>query len=340
VRQLNTTILEVNGLSKEYRKPSAAWLDRLFKKGGSTLYAVEDATFSLQEGETLGLVGESGCGKSTLSRTLMRLYEPTKGTVKFLGEDITAYDQKKLNLMRRNIQMVFQDPYSSLNPRMTVRATLAEAIRFHQICRTDKEANAYIDYLLERVGLNAQDADKYPKAFSGGQRQRICIARAIAVKPKLLIADEPVSALDVSVQAHILNLLDDLKKEFNLSMIFISHDLSVVKYISDRVAVMYLGRIVEMGKTADIFHQPGHPYTQALLSAVPRLDQVKREQIHLQGDPPSPYEQHDGCPFYSRCPVRMDICKSVAPPFYDTGDHHEIRCHLAAESDRIIPPKH
>ncbi len=327
-----TTILEVQGLRKEYRK-SSTWLDRLFKRNSASLYAVDEASFSLQAGETLGLVGESGCGKSTLSRTLMRLYEPTEGTIKFLGEDITAYDQKSLRSMRKNMQMVFQDPYSSLNPRMTVREMLAETIRFHGICQTESELNEYIDYLLVRVGLNANDKDKYPKAFSGGQRQRICIARAIAVKPKLLIADEPVSALDVSVQAHILNLLEDLKQEFNLSLIFISHDLSVVKYISDRVAVMYLGRIVEIGKTAEIFDQPGHPYTQALLSAVPRLDlEGTRQRITLDGDPPSPYEKHRGCPFYTRCPKRLSVCESVTPAMTQLGQTHHLRCHLITES--------
>ncbi len=323
-----TTILQVEGLRKEYRKASN-WLSRLFKQSGASLYAVDDVTFSLRAGETLGLVGESGCGKSTLSRTLMRLYEPTAGTIIFLGENITAHGQKDLRKMRKNMQMVFQDPYSSLNPRMTVREMLAETIRFHQICQTEKELNEYIEYLLVRVGLHARDADKYPKAFSGGQRQRICIARAIAVKPKLLIADEPVSALDVSVQAHILNLLEDLKNEFNLSLIFISHDLSVVKYISDRVAVMYLGKIVEMGTTEEIFQKPVHPYTQALLSAVPRIDQGVREKIGIEGDPPSPYEQHTGCPFFSRCPKRMPHCERETPPFYQSGETHQIRCHLS-----------
>lgn len=326
-------ILEVKGLCKEYHKKST-WMDRLLKRQSSSLYAVDDVSFSLQEGETLGLVGESGCGKSTLSRTIMRLYEPTGGSIRFFGEDITECEQSKMRQIRKNMQMVFQDPYSSLNPRMTVKDMLAETIRFHQICHTEKEMNEYIDYLLVRVGLHANDASKYPKAFSGGQRQRLCIARAIAVKPKLLIADEPVSALDVSVQAHILNLLEDLKKEFQLSLIFISHDLSVVKYISDRVAVMYLGRIVEIGTAHEIFHHPVHPYTQALLSAVPRFeaDSGVREKISLEGDPPSPYEKHKGCPFSSRCPQRMDVCEHTHPPFYEVGVTHLTRCHLAEEA--------
>lgn len=322
--------MEVKGLHKQFRKPGG-WIDKLFSKE-KTLYAVNGVSFTLGEGETLGLVGESGCGKSTLSRTLMRLYEPTKGDITFLGESITGYDRNQMRAIRKNMQMVFQDPYSSLNPRMTVRATLAEVIRFHQICNSEQEINDYISYLLERVGLNAQDADKYPRSFSGGQRQRICIARAIAVKPKLLIADEPVSALDVSVQAHILNLLEDLKKEFGLSIIFISHDLSVVKYISDRVAVMYLGQIVEIGNTADIFRTPRHPYTQALLSAIPNIEQGSREKIYIEGDPPSPYTLHAGCPFYSRCPKRLSVCENTVPPVRTDSETHLIRCHLERES--------
>ncbi|MGO0060626.1 ABC transporter ATP-binding protein [Brevibacillus fluminis] len=325
-----TTILQVERLRKEFRKKSGL-LDKWFKHSGTVLYAVDGVTFSLEAGETLGLVGESGCGKSTVSRTLMRLYEPTDGTITFLGQDITRSDEKALRKVRKNMQMVFQDPYSSLNPRMTVREMLAETIRFHQLCSNEQEQNEYIDFLLERVGLHAKDADKYPKAFSGGQRQRIGIARAIAVKPKLLIADEPVSALDVSVQAHILNLLEELKKEFALSLIFISHDLSVVKYISDRVAVMYLGRIVEIGTTEEIFRRPAHPYTQALLSAVPRLDQIRQESIGLAGDPPSPYMQHAGCPFVTRCPKRMQRCETESPPVYEAGETHRVSCHLMAD---------
>ncbi|MGE5703354.1 MAG: ABC transporter ATP-binding protein [Clostridia bacterium] len=323
-------ILEIDELRKVYTKKTT-WLDRLFKKQSPALYALDGTSFNVFEGETLGLVGESGCGKSTLSRTIMRLFEPTDGTISFLGEDITHYDQQRLSKMRKEMQMVFQDPYSSLNPRMTVRSMLSETVRFHGICQTEKEIREYVDYLLVRVGLNVADGDKLPKAFSGGQRQRIGIARAIAVKPKLLIADEPVSALDVSVQAHILNLLQELRAELKLSMIFISHDLSVVKYISDRVAVMYLGKIVEIGKTADIFERPSHPYTKALLSAVPRLDQGVREQITLEGDPPSPYERSAGCSFYTRCPQKMDICQRVMPDLFHVSDSQQSRCHLVQE---------
>lgn len=324
---MTNKILDIEGLQKVYQKKET-WLDRVFRKHSAKLYAVNDVSFSLEEGETLGLVGESGCGKSTLSRTILRLYEPTGGKITFQGEELTARSKRSLSEVRKDMQMVFQDPYSSLNPKMSVRTMLSEAIHFHKTCSTEKETEEYIDYLLDRVGLNPKDADKYPKAFSGGQRQRIAIARAIAVKPKLLIADEPVSALDVSVQAHILNLLKDLQKEFRLTMIFISHDLSVVRYISDRVAVMYLGRIVEIGKTAEVLEAGSHPYTQALLSAVPRLEKGKRDKIVLDGDPPSPFEQASGCQFYSRCPKRLDMCQHSSPELEKLSSTLQVRCHL------------
>lgn len=324
-------MLKVEHLHKVYEKKES-WLDRLFQKGSVRLYAVNDVSLEVREGETLGLVGESGCGKTTLCRTLMRLYEPTSGTISFLGEDITHTKASNLRKLYKDMQMVFQDPYSSLNPKMTVKEMLAEAIRFHGICRTEKETDEYIARLLQKVGLNPGDAEKYPKAFSGGQRQRIAIARAIAVKPRLLIADEPVSALDVSVQAQILNLLEELQRDLKLTMIFISHDLSVVKYISNRVAVMYLGRIVETGTTDEVFHQPSHPYTQALLSAVPRMQPGReRERITLEGDPPSPFEMNRGCHFYSRCPKRMEVCRTVTPDLFPLSETHQARCHLAKE---------
>ncbi|RXT07904.1 ABC transporter ATP-binding protein [Ammoniphilus sp. CFH 90114] len=327
---MTKTILQVQGLEKVYQQ-KGTWFDRLFHRDPVKLYAVNQVDFDLKEGEILGLVGESGCGKSTLSRTIMRLSEPTGGIIRFLGEEITSISQKHMQSVRKNMQMVFQDPYSSLNPKMTIREMLSEAIRFHNIYKQEKEIRQYIDQLMIKVGLNPEDADKFPKAFSGGQRQRVAIARALAVQPKLIIADEPVSALDVSVQAHILQLLKNLQKELNLTMIFISHDLSVVKYISDRVAVMYLGRIVEIGKTSEVFENTNHPYTKALLSAVPRLSRGGRNRMELEGDPPSPFEQSLGCSFYSRCAQRAEKCKSTIPELTRRSETHLSACFISKE---------
>ncbi|RXT05816.1 ABC transporter ATP-binding protein [Ammoniphilus sp. CFH 90114] len=290
--------------------------------------AVDDVSFTVKKGETLGLVGESGCGKSTTGRSLLRLIEPTSGQVVFDGKDVTAMSKDELRRMRRDMQIVFQDPFASLNPRHTVEKILEEPLIVHGMGNA-KERKERVQYLLEVVGLNAYHAKRYPHQFSGGQRQRIGIARALAVNPKLIVADEPVSALDVSIQSQVLNLLQDLQREFDLTYIFIAHDLSVVKHICDRVGVMYLGRVVELADKNSLYAEPKHPYTKALLSAVPIPDpDVLQERIILQGDVPSPANAPKGCAFHTRCSAVMDICKTDRPAFKDSGNGHFVACHL------------
>lgn len=292
------------------------------------VHAVDNVSFALKTGETLGLVGESGCGKSTVARLLLRLIEPTAGEVIFDGKNIYALDRAELRQLRRQMQIIFQDPYASLNPRMTIMEIVGEALSYHKIA-TGKEKKERVQQLLARVGLRPEHAHRYPHEFSGGQRQRIGIARALALNPKFIIGDEPVSALDVSIQAQVLNLLLELQAEFHLTYLIIAHDLRVVEHISDRVAVMYLGKIVELAEAVEIYRQPLHPYTQALLSAIPAPDpKAKRQRILLPGEIPSPISPPSGCRFHTRCHYRMDICDRVEPEYREVAANHAVACHL------------
>lgn len=293
--------------------------------------AVDGLNFDIMRGETLGLVGESGCGKSTTGRAILQLYRPTEGQVRVGGEDLTSIKGEKLRRMRRRMQMIFQDPYASLNPRMTVGDIIGEPLTVHNIAK-GKERRERVQELLKVVGLNPYFVNRYPHEFSGGQRQRIGVARALAVQPEFIVCDEPISALDVSIQAQIINLLEDLQEEFNLTYLFIAHDLSVVRHISDRIAVMYLGKIVELTDRKELYDNPLHPYTQALLSAVPIPDPVveeKRRRIILEGDVPSPASPPVGCNFNTRCPVVMDVCYEKEPDFVDVGGGHWVACYRA-----------
>jgi len=292
--------------------------------------AVDNVSFHVDRAETLGLVGESGCGKTTVGRSLLRLIEPSAGAVSFDGVDILALHGQELRRMRRHMQIIFQDPYSSLNPRMTVLDIVGEALAIHGIAR-GKEREDQVKSLLERVGLSARYVNRYPHEFSGGQRQRIGVARALALNPSFIVCDEAVSALDVSVQAQVINLLMDLREEFGLAYLFIAHDLSVVRHISDRIAVMYLGEIVETAAADDLFERPLHPYTQALLSAVPVPDPTReRKRIVLEGDVPTPINPPSGCHFHPRCRFAEDVCKHEIPGQTDAGNGHSFRCHVAA----------
>lgn len=317
-------LLSVRGL-KKYFPIRREW----FGTGGHQVHAVDGVSFDLENGKVLGLVGESGCGKSTTGRLILRLLESTAGEVWFENENILTAGPARLRELRREIQIIFQDPYASLNPRMTIGAALEEPLIIHR-AGSKSQRSSRVRGLLEKVGLDPDVVGRYPHEFSGGQRQRIGIARALALNPKLIVADEPVSSLDVSIQAQVINLLEDIQEEFNLALLFIAHDLNMVRHISDHVAVMYLGRIVERGRSEDLYSTPLHPYTEALLSAIPIPDPgVRREAVILEGDLPSPIDLPEGCRFYSRCPKRIDDCRKEDPPLVEVRPGHWAACILA-----------
>lgn len=320
---MSDTLLRVEDLKIYYPVAGSGFGKKEFVK------AVDGVTFEVKKGEVFGIVGESGCGKSTLGRGVCKLENLTSGHVYLDGEDITEYNDRRMRSIRKKVQMVFQDPYASLNPRMSVFDIIAEPLLVHHLYQDKADLEKKVLDLLHRVGLDDYHANRYPHEFSGGQRQRIGIARALAVEPSLIIADEPVSALDVSIQAQVLNLLNELKHDLDLTYIFVAHDLSVVEYISDRVGVMYLGNFVEVGEKEKIYSNPMHPYTQALLSAVPIPDPTaKRERILLEGSIPSAHKPPTGCKFHTRCPKCMECCKTQAPERYEVDDGHYVYCHL------------
>ena len=319
-----TPLLKVNDLVKYFPIRGG-----LLQREVDRVHAVDHVNFEIAPGETLGLVGESGCGKSTTGRCILRLIEPTAGEIWFEGKDVTNIDRDQFTNLCRDMQIIFQDPFASLNPRMTVGAIIGEALVIHNLFKTKQERHDRVVQLLEIVGLQPDHIRRYPHEFSGGQRQRIGIARALAVEPQLIVCDEPVSALDVSIQAQVINLLEDLQEKFNLTYLFIAHDLSVVEHISKRVAVMYLGRVVEIANANDLYTNPLHPYTEALLSAVPIPDpSVKRKRIMLQGDVPNPINPPKGCHFHTRCPIKQPHCMVERPVLKQGKDGHWVACHL------------
>ncbi len=322
----NGALVQVRGLKKYFPITRGV----VFSRHVGDIKAVEDVGFDIYQGETLGLVGESGCGKTTAGRTIIQLYRPTAGEVYYDGQDLTRMRGNDLRHMRRRMQIIFQDPYASLNPRLTVGSIVGEPLEIHRVAR-GKELRERVEELLQLVGLNPYFINRYPHEFSGGQRQRIGVARALALEPDFIVCDEPISALDVSIQAQIVNLLEELQEKLGLTYLFIAHDLSMVRHISDRVAVMYLGKIVELSNSDELYENPLHPYTKALLSAVPIPDPVveeKRQRIILEGDVPSPANPPPGCNFNTRCPVVMDVCSEEEPKFVEIEPGHFCACHL------------
>lgn len=334
-----TPILSIRGLKMHF-PVRAGWLGKVV----GPVKAVDGVDLDVRRGETLGLVGESGCGKSTFGRCVIRLYEPTEGTLTLRSQagthDLAKLSAREMRPLRRNVQMIFQDPFASLNPRMTVGDTIAEPLRVHGLA-SGAEAKARVRELMDMCGLNPAFIRRYPHEFSGGQRQRIGIARALAAEPELIVCDEPISALDVSIQAQIMNLLGRLQRELGLTYVFIAHDLAAVRHLSDRIAVMYLGRVVEVAEAADLYAKPTHPYTQALISAVPIPDpeiEATRERIVLRGDVPSPRNPPPGCSFHTRCPYAWERCKTQRPAAHDVGNGHLVACHLVEEPARRVLP--